>query len=301
MGIFKKKMKKLNYNFKNKVVLITGSSEGLGYEAAKHFLISGANLIICSRNFKKIKKAHKNLESIKKKKQKIFSISADVSKSKDVKRLLKVSLKKFKKIDILINNAGVLGPKGHIEKINWKNWVKTIEINLLGSVLLCKSLIPHFKKKNKGKIIQLSGGGATGPFPMFGSYAVSKAGIVRFIENLSEENKKFNININAVSPGILNTSMLDEILRTKKSIIGYKNYKKYLLAKKKRNNQMKEACDLILFLGSNYSNGISGKLISAKWDNWRNWMKRKNKIKSSDVYTIRRIVGKDRGMKWGDK
>ena len=126
MGIFKKKMKKLNYNFKNKVVLITGSSEGLGYEAAKHFLISGANLIICSRNFKKIKKAHKSLESIKKKKQKIFSISADVSKSKDVKRLLKVSLKKFKKIDILINNAGVLGPKGHIEKINWKNWLKTI-------------------------------------------------------------------------------------------------------------------------------------------------------------------------------
>ena len=57
----------------------------------------------------------------------------------------------------------------------------------------------------------------------------------------------------------------------------------------------------MLFLGSNYSNGISGKLISAKWDNWRNWMKRKNKIKSSDVYTIRRIVGKDRGMKWGDK
>ena len=83
---------------------------------------------------------------------------------------------------------------------------------------------------------------------MFSSYAVSKAGIVRFVENLSEENKKFNININAVSPGILNTNMLDEILSTKKAIIGYKNYKKYLLAKKRRGNHIKKACDLILFL-----------------------------------------------------
>ena len=138
-------MTKLNYNFKDKVVLITGSSEGLGYQVAKSFLISGANLIICSRNYKKIKKAHKRLEFNKKNNQKIFSLSVDVSKSKDVNRLIKASIKKFKKIDILINNAGVLGPKGHIEKLNWKNWVKTIEINLLGSVLLCKSIIPHFK------------------------------------------------------------------------------------------------------------------------------------------------------------
>jgi len=301
MGFLKKKMNKLNYNFNNKVVLITGSSQGLGFEIAKRYLMLGANLIICSRNYKKVKKAHKALDSIKKKNQKIISFSMDVSNNKSVYKLIKSTLKKFKKIDILINNAGVLGPKGNIENINWRKWVKTIEINLLGSVLLCKNIIPHFKKRNKGKIIQISGGGATSPFPMFSSYATSKVAIVRFIENLSEENNKYNIDINAVSPGIMNTNMLDQILKTKKTLIGTKTYKKFLLAKKNDENNIKKTCELILFLGSNHSDGLSGKLISAKWDNWENWIKRKKFLKKSDVYTIRRIVGRDRGLKWGDK
>ena len=294
-------MNKLNYNFNNKVVLITGSSQGLGFEIAKRYLMLGANLIICSRNYKKVKKAHKALDSIKKKNQKIISFSMDVSNNKSVYKLIKSTLKKFKKIDILINNAGVLGPKGNIENINWEKWVKTIEINLLGSVLLCKNIIPHFKKRNKGKIIQISGGGATSPFPMFSSYATSKVAIVRFIENLSEENNKYNIDINAVSPGIMNTNMLDQILKTKKILIGSKTYKKFLLAKKKDENNINKACELILFLGSNHSDGLSGKLISSKWDNWKNWINRKKFLKKSDVYTIRRIVGRDRGLKWGDK
>ena len=136
---------------------------------------------------------------------------------------------------------------------------------------------------------------------MFSSYAVSKAAIVRFVENLSEENNKFNIDINAVSPGILNTNMLDEILTTKKSMIGLKKYKKFLLAKKRGRNNIKKACELILFLGSSHSNGISGKLISAKWDNWKNWINYKKNLRKSDLYTLRRITGKDKGLDWGNK
>ena len=294
-------MKNFNYNFKNKVIIVTGASRGLGYEIAKSYLINGANLIICSRNFNKIKKSYKKLLNFKKKNQKIFYLSINVSSPSDVDKLIRFSIKKLKRIDVLINNAAIIGPKGHIEKVNWKDWVKTIEINLLGSVLICKAVIPYFKKKNKGKIIQLSGGGATNVFPMFSSYAVSKVGIVRFIENLSEENKKFDIDINAVSPGILDTNMLDEILKSEKSKKRDKNFEKFLSVKKRGGTNFKKVCDLILFLGSNYSNGISGKLISAVWDNWKNWMKRKKILKKSDAYTIRRIVGRDRGFKWGDK
>ena len=223
-------MIKLNYNFKDKVVLVTGSSVGLGYEIAKSYLKSGANLIICSKNYKKIRKAHKSLESIKKKSQKVFSLSVDVSKAQDVYKLIKFSIKKFKKIDILINNAAILGPKGHIEKINWKKWMKTIEVNLLGSVLLCKIIIPYFKKKNKGKIIQLSGGGAASPFPMFSSYAVSKAAIVRFVENLSEEVKNYNIDINAIAPGPLNTEMLKEVLKAGPQKVGKEFFLEFIWA-----------------------------------------------------------------------
>jgi Dehydrogenases with different specificities (related to short-chain alcohol dehydrogenases) len=129
----KTKEKKFKFNFKNKVVLITGASKGLGFSVSKAFLNSGANLVICSRNYKEIKKTFLKLNKFKKKNQKIIYSATDISAFSDVKILIKKTLKIFKKIDILVNNAGVYGPKGEIENINWEEFVKTININLLGS------------------------------------------------------------------------------------------------------------------------------------------------------------------------
>ena len=285
--------------FQKKSVLITGASSGIGFEISKQFLHHGADLIICSSNLYKIKKAYKNLSLIKNKNQKIFHMRVDISSEQQIKKMIRQSIKKFKKIDILINNAGVYGPKGFIEKINWNAWVKTIEINLFGSVLLCKEVIPYFKKRNQGKIIQLSGGGAAAPLPMISGYAASKAGIVRFIETLSEEVKDYNIQVNSVAPGAINTEMLNEILKAGPKKIGKKAYQKALLQKRFGGSSFKDACDLILFLGSKKSNGISGKLISAIWDDWRIWPKYKKLLSKSDLFTIRRIVSRDRGVKIG--
>ena len=285
--------------FQKKSVLITGASSGIGFEISKQFLHHGADLIICSSNLYKIKKAYKNLSLIKNKNQKIFHMRVDISSEQQIKKMIRQTIKKFKKIDILINNAGVYGPKGFIEKINWNAWVKTIEINLFGSVLLCKEVIPYFKKRNQGKIIQLSGGGAAAPLPMISGYAASKAGIVRFIETLSEEVKDYNIQVNSVAPGAINTEMLNEILKAGPKKIGKKAYQKALLQKRFGGSSFKDACDLILFLGSKKSNGISGKLISAIWDDWRIWPKYKKLLSKSDLFTIRRIVSRDRGVKIG--
>ena len=289
------------YNFKNQVVLVTGASKGLGYEIAKYFLKFGSNLMICSRNQIQIRKAYKKLIKIKEKNQKIFYSATDVSSYDQVKKLISVTIKKFKKIDVLVNNAGIYGPKGHIEKIKWNEWVKTFQINLFGSILLTRAVIPYFKKKNKGKIVQLSGGGATSPLPLISGYAVSKAAVVRFVENLSEEVKKYNIDINAVSPGPLNTDMLKEVLKAGPSKVGRTMYNKSLKQKKTGGTPLLKACELILFLGSKYSDGIRGKLISAVWDDWKNWTKNKKLLQNSDAYTLRRIVGKERGFEWGDK
>ena len=290
-----------DYNFKDKVALITGASKGLGYQIAKSYLKFGSNLMICSSNPNNIKKSYIKLKKIKKKNQKIFYLAIDVSSPKQVKKLVTFTIKKFKKIDILINNAGIYGPKGYIEKINWDDWVKTIKINLFGSILLCRAVIPYFKKNNKGKIIQLSGGGAASPLPLFSSYAVSKASIVRFIENLSEEVKNYNIDINAVAPGPLNTGMLEEVLKAGPKKVGSKFYNKSLKQKETGGTPFNKVCELILFLGSKYSDGIRGKLISALWDDWKNWINYKQLLQNSDAYTLRRIVGKDRGFEWGDK
>ena len=262
---------KFDYNLTNQVVLVTGASKGLGYEVAKYFLKFGSNLMICSRNHIQIRRAYKKLNKIKKQNQKIFYSVTDISSFKQVEKLINKTIKKLKKIDILVNNAAIHRPIGQIEKINWNEWVKTIQINLFGSVQLCRAVLPYFKKRNKGKIIQLSGGGAASPLPFISSYAVSKAAIVRFVENLSEEVKNYNIYINAVSPGPLNTDMLKEVLKAGQKKVGKTYYNKALKRKKTKGVPFNKSCELILFLGSKYSNGISGKLISAIWDDWNYW------------------------------
>ena len=96
-----------SYNFKNEVVIVTGASRGLGYEVAKHFLKFGSNLVICSRNYTQIKKAYKKLKKIKRKNQKIIYSVTDVSSYDQVKKLVNMTIKKFKKIDVLVTNAGI--------------------------------------------------------------------------------------------------------------------------------------------------------------------------------------------------
>ena len=292
---------KFDYNLTNQVVLVTGASKGLGYEVAKYFLKFGSNLMICSRNHIQIRRAYKKLNKIKKQNQKIFYSVTDISSFKQVEKLINKTIKKLKKIDILVNNAAIHGPIGQIEKINWNEWVKTIQINLFGSVQLCRAVLPYFKKRNKGKIIQLSGGGAASPLPFISSYAVSKAAIVRFVENLSEEVKNYNIYINAVAPGPLNTDMLKAVLKARQKKVGKTYYNKALKRKKTKGVPFSKACELILFLGSKYSDGITGKLISALWDDYKNWINYKKLLKKTDTYTLRRIIGKDRGFAWGDK
>ena len=165
---------------------------------------------------------------------------------------------------------------------------------------MCRAVIPFFKKKNRGKIIQLSGGGVAGPLPRISGYAISKIGVVRFIETLSEEVKKYKINVNTVAPGAINTNMLQELLDSGPKKIGTYYYKKALIQKNKGGTSYKKACDLILFLGSKFSNGIKGKLIHALWDDWKVLPKYIKILKNSDLYTLKRINPMDRGFNFGN-
>ena len=115
-----------------------------------------------------------------------------------------------------MNNAGVYGPKGPIEEIDWSEWVQAIQINLFGTVLMCRTIIPHFRSRGYGKIINLSGGGATNALPRLSAYAASKAAVVRMTDTLAEELKDANVDVNAIAPGALNTRLLDEVLEATK-------------------------------------------------------------------------------------
>ena len=290
-------MKQLN----GKVAIITGANQGLGLQIANHYINNGASIAICARNKSKLINVKKNLEKNTSNDQKIFASKCDVSNNEEVNKFINQANVELGSIDILVNNAGVYGPKGKIENINWLEWVKAIEINLFGSILMTRAVLPFFKKKYKGKIIQLSGGGATNPLPNISAYATSKAAIVRYVETLAEEVREFNIDVNAVAPGALNTQMLDEIIQAGPEKVGSSFYDKSLKQKETGGAPLTVSADLIVFLGSDESNGITGKLISAMWDNWQEWPKHLDELNKSDVYSLRRITGRDRAMDWGDR
>ena len=290
-------MKQLN----KKVAIITGANQGLGLQIAEHYINNGASIAICARNKSKLFDVKKTLEKNISSHQKIFVSTCDVSNFEEVNKFIDRVYNELGSIDILVNNAGVYGPKGKIENINWSEWVKAIEINLFGSILMTRAILPFYKKKQRGKIIQLSGGGATNPLPNISAYAASKAAIVRYVETLAEEVREFNIDVNAVAPGALNTQMLDEIIQAGPEKVGSSFYKKSLKQKETGGAPLTIGADLIVFLGSDASNGITGKLISAMWDKWEEWPNHLDELNKSDVYSLRRITGRERDMDWGDR
>lgn len=284
-----------------KVAIITGANRGFGLEIARKYVLAGADVMLCARNAALLQKIQVDLDKLAAPGQKVLAKAGDVSSDADVRAVVSETLTKLGGCQILVNNAGIYGPKGEIETVNWAEWIKAIEINVYGSILMCRAVLPHFKAKGYGKIIQLSGGGATNPLPRISAYAVSKAAIVRFAETLAEEVRGTGIDVNAIAPGALNTRMLDEILEAGPKKVGKAFYERSLKQKELGGTPLGRGTELALFLASAASDGITGKLISAVWDDWEHWPEHLDELSSSDVYTLRRLVGRDRGFTWGDK
>lgn len=290
----------MKYSLASRAAIITGASEGLGLSIARAYVAAGADVLLCARNVERLALVHDELTSLAGPAQQIVVQGADVSKVADVERLVDAALERFSQVHILVNNAGVYGPKGPIEEIDWTEWVAAIEINLLGSVLMCRALMPHFKAHRYGKIIQLSGGGATNPLPRISAYATSKAAVVRFAETLAEEARESGIDVNSIAPGALNTRLLDEVLAAGPEKVGSSFFERSLKQKAQGGTPLEKGAELAVFLASSASDGMTGKLISAVWDPWETLPEHAEDLRQGDVYTLRRVVPKDRGLTWGD-
>jgi NAD(P)-dependent dehydrogenase (short-subunit alcohol dehydrogenase family) len=280
--------------------LITGGTHGLGLEIARQYLRAGiAGLCICGRDSADLARARDELEAIATEGQVVIAEPADVSQAEGVARLVDVTLGRLPQLTILVNNAGVYGPKGTIEQVDWREWARAIEINLLGSMLPARALFSHFATRGYGKIIQLSGGGATNPLPGLSAYAASKAGAVRFAETLAEELREHGVDVNAIAPGALNTRMLDEVLAAGPEKVGEGFYERALLQQRSGGVPLERGAELAVWLASAASDGVTAKLLSAVWDPWSELPDHLDEL-ASDVYTLRRIVPADRGLDWGE-
>jgi NAD(P)-dependent dehydrogenase (short-subunit alcohol dehydrogenase family) len=281
--------------------IIAGGSQGLGREIAHAFVRSGASLVLCARDPKLLDKTRAELALLAGPSQKIVAQACDVSRPADVEALFARAVAECPDFDVVVNCAGVYGPKGPVEENDWAEWVHTLAVNLNGAVLLCRAALPHLKRRGYGKIVQLSGGGATAPLPRLSAYAVSKAAVVRFVETLAHELQGLRIDVNAIAPGALNTRMLDEVIAAGPAAVGDGFYRKALEQKAKGGVPLERGAALAVFLASHASDGITGRLISAVWDSWEDLALRRDELAPSDVYTLRRIVPSERGKDWGER
>jgi len=271
----------------NKVVVITGGGQGIGRTMALSFAKLGSRVIVCSRTRLDLEKVERDIKSLGGTCE--YHI-VDVAVLSQVEKFFANVIKKHGAIDVLITCAGIYGPIGSLEDNDAGDWKKAIDINLLGTVNCVRCVIPFMKRRKEGKIITLCGAGIGGPniVPNFSAYTTSKAAIAGFTEAMSKELAEYNVQVNAISPGAVNTRLLDIALDAGKRA-GKEFLEKCRRQKLEGGTSPEKSTELAAFLASKESNYISGKVLSAVWDDITAFHDIKDKLANSSLFNLRRI------------
>ena len=237
-------------NFKGKVVLVTGSSRGIGRSIAVKFAKEGASVVI---NYRSNENEAKAITEIISSYSDCMCIQADVSKEKDVKRMIDTIIERYGHLDILVNNAGIAIDNDFKDR-HVKDWQETLNTNLIGVFLTSKYAGKYMLQNQYGKIINISStNGIDTIYPYSIDYDASKAGLINMTKNLAIEYAPF-INVNAVAPGWVDTGMNDDL---SKSYLDSEKEKILL----KRFADAEEIADVVLFLASDKARYIDGETI----------------------------------------
>ncbi len=276
--------------------IITGASRGLGEALTRTFWEAGASLLLVARSRDALKQVADGLPPRDGQTVRIFP--ADLAQPGAADAIARCAEEQWREWDILVNNAGTQGPIGPLWTNDWSEWVRTLQINLLSPVALCRASVPHMR--TGGVIINVAGGGAATSRPNFSAYATSKAAIVRFTEVLADELRPRKIRVNAIAPGVLPTELLRSVLHAGAERAGERDYAAARAALERSDPYAFEApARLCVWLASPEASEITGKFLSAVWDPWPELPQHMDDLVNSDVYTLRRIVPRDRGLSWG--
>ena len=266
-------------SFEARRILVTGGSQGIGLEVSRELARRGERVIVAARGVEAIEAAIAALEGSGHE-----GISIDVSDPRAWEDAAG-------RIDAggglhgLVTAAGILGPIGALEKLTAADLIETIAINLVGTMLALQFALPRLRASG-GRAVTLSGGGGTSPLARYDAYAASKAAVVRLTENLAASGKT---EINAVAPGFVATRMHDETLRAGAEAAGPGYYERTQQQLRAGGFPASEAAALVAFLLGPDAAGITGRLISAQWDPWREEEFRARLRTDSDLAKLRRI------------
>jgi len=244
------------FDLKNKVAIITGARRGMGRTHALTLAKAGAKVVVSDISLEDCQKV---VKEIKKNKGEAMALKCDVSKKEEVEKMVKKTIAKFGKIDILVNNAGIYQFKPFLE-LSEEEWDRTLDINLKGYFLCSQAVAKEMAKQKPGGVIINIASVAMGQqgigFPNIVHYCASKGGIVGMTEALAVELAPYNIRVNAVSPGMIETPMIDPITSDPKIM-------EAMLARvpMHRVGKPEEVSNLVLFLASEESSYMTGSTV----------------------------------------
>ena len=249
-------------NLKNKKIIISAGASGIGWSTAKLLLSRGATVYICDIDKKFINKTKKHPLNNKK----LFSYECDASNENQVSIFFKQISKKTKKIDALINNIGIAGPTGTIEKLKSKDWEQTLKVNVISHFYFSRLAIPMLKKNKNGTIINFSSTAGIFGFPLRSPYAASKWAVIGITKTMAMELGRFKIRVNAICPGTIKGDRMGRVIRDKAKFlkVSKKSVEKEFVSMTSLNNWIYEEDigKMSCFLISDDAARISGQIIA---------------------------------------
>lgn len=275
--------------------VVTGGTQGLGRAIVEAFLDEGASVIFCARTEADVAAAEASLKKKAHPGQTVQGLVCDVADASAVATLFDRAAQSGP-LHIAVSNAAIHGPIGPTDSIDSDAWNRAWQINVTGTLLVCQHAVRAMKAAGGGRIITVSGGGAATPRPNFAAYASTKAAVVRLTETLAEEVRSLGITVNALAPGTLQTRLTEEIVAAGVAQAGPEADTLRATLAQSEDVSPARAAALCVYLASEESAGITGKLLSARWDPWENLARFRAEL-DSDLYTLRRVVPADRGLR----
>lgn len=278
------------------LVLITGATRGLGKLVADKFWTDGNNLVLIARNEKELQKVADEYLTTGHPNQHVYYFPTDLTNLDAIPSLINSIKINVGNPDIIINNAAMQGPIGPIYLNDWQEWQNCLNVCLLAPVQICREFMPAMIGKRFGRIINISGGGATRPRQNFSSYATAKCGLVRFSETIAQEVEQYGITVNCVAPGAMRSNMTEKIINAGMKSAGSAELECALQLMQTNPHTEERAAELVHFLTTDECSSLNGKLISTVWDPWEKLPDFVQNLKQNDVYTLRRIIPEDRNF-----
>jgi NAD(P)-dependent dehydrogenase (short-subunit alcohol dehydrogenase family) len=280
----------------DRVAIITGGNKGIGREIALSFAREGCRIVLVARDEKELRETATFIRKETGAEALFFAV--DITQRTPFEAIVRRATARFQGIDILVNAAAIVGPIGPFETCDEAEWEKTISVNVLGTYVAIRSVIPTMIAHGYGTIINFAGGGAFGARERFSAYSVSKAAVVRLTDAAARELRDHGITVNGISPGQVNTKMFDTMVAAGRENVGEKGWAEFEQRKQTGGDPIGEVARFALFLASEEGRKITGRVMSVQWDPWEHFPRYVDELMTSDIYTMRRITPKDYGKNW---